>query len=176
MQIIVFLIIGALAALFWIASRKPDHFRTERKALISASPEQVLEQLQDLHKWQAWSPWAKLDPNAQNTFSGPEKGVGSALAWVGNRQVGEGRMEITSVSPSQVLMRLEFFKPMKATNTAEFILTPQGQQTELRWAMYGPQPFIGKLMSTVMDCDAMVGKQFEQGLANLQAVVTAQTS
>jgi hypothetical protein len=84
----------------------------------------------DLHNWEAWSPWAKLDPAVKNTFEGAPAGAGAVFAWSGNRKVGEGRMTIVE-SPASELVRieLEFMKPFAATNTVEFAFRPEGGQT-----------------------------------------------
>jgi hypothetical protein len=34
--------------------------------------------------------------------------------------------------------------------------------------MYGPAPFISKLMQVFINMDGMIGKDFEAGLANLK--------
>ena len=36
--------------------------------------------------------------------------------------------------------------------------------------MYGPDPYVGKLMGLFFDRDTMIGKDFEKGLASLKAV------
>ena len=59
---------------------------------------------------------------------------------------------------------------MAAQNTAEFTLQPQGDQTQVTWAMYGPSPFISKMMQVFASMDSLVGKDFERGLANLMAI------
>ena len=98
-------------------------------------------------------------------------GVGAAYAWDG-RKVGSGRMEITAAeAPGKLTMQLDFFKPFKARNTAEFILQPQGEGlTIVTWAMHGPSPYLSKLMGVVFNMDTMIGKDFEAGLANLKAL------
>jgi hypothetical protein len=128
----------------------------------------------ELHKWDAWSPWAKLDPNAKNTFEGPPAGTGAVMCWAGNKNVGEGSMTITeSCANELVQFRLEFLKPFKGTNTAEFIFKPQGDQTHVTWSMYGENNFLSKVIGIFINCEKMVGGQFEQGFANLKEVVEA---
>ena len=39
--------------------------------------------------------------------------------------------------------------------------------------MFGNNNFIGKAMGLVMNCDKMVGGQFEKGLAQMKSVVEA---
>ena len=164
--------IAAIILLFAIfVSTRPSDFRISRTGRISAPPDVVFENVNDLHKWEAWSPWAKMDPNAKSTFAGPIAGPGSSMEWNGNNKVGAGRMTIEDSRVNErIQIKLEFFKPFKATNTAEFTFKPEGGQTSVTWTMSGKNNFMGKAMSMVMNCDKMIGGQFEQGLANLNSV------
>jgi len=151
---------------------QPDEFKMSRSTTISASPDKIFPHVNDLHKWEAWSPWAKLDPNAKSTFEGPTVGVGSSMAWDGNSKVGSGKMTITDNKPGETIrFRLDFLKPMQATNTAEFTFRPEGAQTIVNWSMSGKNSLAGKVFGLFMSCDQMVGAQFEQGLASLKRVV-----
>jgi hypothetical protein len=67
-------------------------------------------------------------------------------------------------------MKLDMFTPFEAHNIVEFTLEPKGQSTNVSWAMHGPQPYMAKVMGTVINCDKMVGSQFEEGLAKLKAL------
>ena len=132
---IVALIVLAILAL---ASARPDAFRVERSATINAPAGKIFAHLDDFHKWEAWSPWEKLDPNLQRTYSGPASGKGAIYEWRGDSKVGEGRMEILeSTSPSRLFIKLDFIKPFAASNRAEFTLAPDGAGTRLVWAMTG---------------------------------------
>ena len=164
--------VAAIVVLFAIfVSTRPTDFRVTRTGRISAPPEVVFENVNDLHKWEAWSPWAKLDPNAKNTFAGPTAGPGSSMEWNGNNKVGAGRMTIVDSRPGdRIQIKLEFFKPFKATNTAEFAFKSEGGQTSVIWTMSGKNNFMGKAFSLFMNCDKMIGSQFEQGLVNLNSV------
>ena len=163
--IIVFLVVVAL---------QPADFRVTRSATIAAPPEVVFPHVNELKKWDAWSPWAKLDPNAKNTFEGPASGKGAAMSWAGNNQVGEGRMTITESRPNELVQfKLEFFKPMAGTSDAEFTFKPQANQTEVTWTMTGKNNFIAKAFCLFMSMDKMVGGQFEKGLADLKSAAEA---
>ena len=153
------------------AAMKPDRFEVMRRTVIAAPPEKIFPLLQDFHRWAEWSPWEKLDPAMVRTFGGPEAGKGATYAWRGNKEVGEGRMEILGTEPPQALdIKLEFIAPMRATNATRFVLqhAPSGG-TEVIWIMRGPADFPTKLMDTVVGMDRMVGGDFETGLANLKA-------
>lgn len=167
------LLLAAVAAFAGYVAMQPADFRIVRTGKIAAPQAQVFEHVNDFHKWQDWSPWAKLDPNAKTTFEGPPSGVGSAFSWSGNNGVGEGKMTITESRPNDLVkMRLDFTKPMQATNITEFTFKPDGAGTEVTWAMSGTNNFLARAMCLVFNGDKMVGGQFEQGFANMNAVVS----
>lgn len=160
-----------LVTLFIYAATRPATFRVQRTIDIAASPETVFPHINDFHQWLAWSPWEKMDPALKRTYRGAPSGKGAVYEWEGNHQVGQGRMEIIeTTSPSKVVIKLDFFKPFEAHNQAEFTLALHGGSTNVSWVMHGPQPYMAKLMSIFIDCEKMVGPQFEAGLKNLKAL------
>ena len=165
-------VIAVIVAIFVLmVSKQPDEFHVVRSATISAPPAVVFAQVNDLYKWGAWSPWAKIDPAAKTVFEGPPAGAGSAMSWAGNSKLGEGRMTITASNPYTLIrFKLEFMKPFKATNTAEFVFKPEGNQTAVTWSMSGRNNLMSKAVGLLMNCDKIVGGQFEKGLADLKAV------
>jgi uncharacterized protein YndB with AHSA1/START domain len=170
---ILLVIILAFAVLVVVALGQPDSFRVQRTAIIDAPAPEVYKQIYDLHKFNNWNPWARVDPNAIITFEGAPAGANSIMRWDGNHEVGKGAMILTGFSPDKfVQFRMEFLKPMKATSTAEFTLVPKGDSTEVTWVMYGSNNFMGKVIGLFMDCDKIMGDQFEQGLKNLNETVT----
>ena len=106
----------------------------------------------------------------KRTLGSVTAGKGAVYEWDGNKEVGKGRMEIIeSTPPSQIDIKLDFLEPFEAHNTAEFRLEPQGEQTRVTWALFGPMPFVSKVMTTFFNMDRMIGRDFEAGLANLKA-------
>ena len=169
---ILIVLAAAIAILLVVIALRPADFHYSRSATIAASPATLFEQVNDLHNFQKWNPWAKVDPNAKITYSGPPSGVGAAYSWAGNNEVGEGTMTLTDSKPGELArFKMEFRKPMEGLSTTDFTFKPVGDKTLVTWGMYGPQPFIGKAMSLVIDSDKMCGDQFEKGLANLAALV-----
>jgi len=125
--------------------------------------------INDFDAWPEWSPWEKLDPALKRMRSGASSGVGSVYAWEGNKKVGAGRMEILeTVPPEHVVVKLEFFKPFKARNIAEFHLEPADDATRVVWTMHGPSPYMMRVFGVFMNMDAMIGKDFEKGLAAMK--------
>lgn len=172
------IVLGLIAALLGIfavmVAMQPAEFSVQRSTTIAAPPATVFALVNDFHQWEKWSPWAKMDPEMKTTYEGSESGAGAIYTWIGNSQVGEGKMTILeSRAPEQVGIQLEFLAPMKATNTAEFNFKPEGDGTTVTWSMAGRNNFIGKAFCMFMDMDAMVGGDFEKGLTAIKAVAEA---
>ena len=171
LKIIGIVVVVLVAAVLAMAMTKADSFRVQRKTSIKAPPNKILPLLDDFHNWSSWSPWEKVDPSMNRSHSGAARGKGAVYEWDGNSKVGKGRMEITEVAPlSKVTIKLDFLKPFEGHNIAEFTLEPDGDSTNLTWAMHGPTPFVSKVMQVFISMDKMIGKDFEAGLANLKTV------
>ena len=162
-------VVVALAA--YVATR-PEEFSVSRTASFAAPAPAVFAQVNELKKWEAWSPWQKKDPQAKNSYAGPAAGTGASMAWAGNKEVGEGRMTIVESRPAELVrFKLEFFKPFAATNSAEFSFKEEAGRTAVTWTMRGQNNFIGKAMCLFFDMDKMVGGDFEKGLAGIRQIV-----
>src|SRR5436853_4428374 len=145
-------IVVIIAIFTVVVATRPAHYQVERSITINAPASVVFAQVNDFHRWDAWSPWAKLDPNMKAAYSGSPAGNGAAYSWVGNSDVGEGRMTILESSPaSAIKIKLEFIKPFTATNATDFIFTPQGNSTNVKWTMSGDNNFVAKAFSMFMN-------------------------
>jgi hypothetical protein len=175
---IILIAIAAIVVLFIIVvAMQPGEFRITRSAGIAAPPEKIFPHVNDFRRWQTWSSWAKMDPACKNSYGGAPAGTGAIFAWAGNKKVGEGRMTITESRPGDLIrIKLEFLKPFKATNMAEFTFKSQGDQTVVTWSMSGKNNLMGKAFGLFVNCDKMVGGDFEKGLATMKSVAeTAQS-
>ena len=169
LKIIGIVIALAILAVLVFAATKPDVFRLQRSATIKAPPEKIFALINDFNLWSQWSPWEKKDPAMKRTFGTTTSGMGAKYAWEGNKDVGQGSMEITESVPSlKVAIKLDFLKPFETSNTVDFTLEPKGDATNVTWRMQGPTPYFAKIIHVFMDMDKMVGKDFEAGLADLK--------
>src|SRR5688572_4438860 len=172
-KILIGLAVVLVVFLIAVALRSPD-FRVERSATLSAPPDLLFEQVNDHHKFAAWNPFMKLDPNVKNTYSGPDSGIGSVCSWDGNKDIGAGSATITESRPHELVrLRMDWKRPMEGVATVDFTFKPAGDKTVVTWAMYGKNNFMGKLVSLFMDCDKMCGPQFEKGLADLGQIASS---
>jgi len=168
--IVLLVVAVAVAGLLVYAATKPDDFRVQRTIVIKAPPAKVMAVVADLKGWTAWSPYEKKDPGMKRAYAGAPSGKGAIYEWDGNKDVGRGRMEILESTPSKVVIKLDFITPFEAHNTAEFAAVRQGDSSNVTWAMYGPSPYVAKVMQTVMNMDKMIGTDFEAGLQSLKTV------
>lgn len=168
-------VIAAIVAVFCVVVVfQPEDFKITRSATIDAPPAMVFDRLDDFHKWESWSPWAKIDPAMKTTYSGPAKGVGASYAWIGNREAGEGKMTILeSHPPNHLKVDLEFTAPFAARNIIEFGLATDADKTNVTWTMTGKNNFFMKAFSLIANMDHLVGADFEKGLAQLKQTVEA---
>lgn len=163
-----------VAVLLVIVAAQPSDFKVARSTTVAAAPAVVFANVSDLHRFNSWNPWAKIDPQMKETYEGPAAGEGASYSWSGNNQVGSGKMTIVKTQqPELVRMQLDFTAPMKATNMADFAIKPEGQGALVIWTMTGQNNFVAKALHLVMNMDKMVGGQFEKGLADLKTMSEA---
>lgn len=163
-------VVAILLIILAMAAMKPDTYSVRRSITIKAPPEKIAALITDFRQWGAWSPWEKLDPAMKRTFSGAPSGKGAIYEWVGNKDVGRGRMEIVDAStPAKTVVKLVFYEPFESHNTTEFTLAPQDGSTTVTWDMTGPMLFISKVISVFASMDTMIGTDFEKGLASMKA-------
>jgi hypothetical protein len=164
-------IVGLIAAFAGYVALQPNELLVRRQETIAASPDKVFGEVNDLHRWDAWSPWAKLDPMAKIGFKGPAAGKDAGFTWSGNDKVGEGRMTIIDSRAAELVdIEVAFTKPFENTSNSKFEFKPEADKTEVTWTMSGKQNFLEKAMCIVFNGKAMLGGEMEKGLANLKTV------
>jgi uncharacterized protein YndB with AHSA1/START domain len=174
----------AIVALLLYASTKPDTFHVERSVLIQAAPEAIFPHINDLHQWDAWTPYNK-DPAMKKTYSGSSAaGVGARYAWEGDKKVGQGEISIREAQPPHKLVfDLHMIKPFEGRNVAAFTLEPQSGNgnttattTRVTWSLDDKHKLLHKTMSIFLNLDNLIGKDFAQGLAQLKTLMETTTT
>jgi uncharacterized protein YndB with AHSA1/START domain len=161
----------AIAGVLAYAATQPDTFRVQRSTVIQAPPEMVYAILEDFDRGKEWSPFERKDPNLKRSRSGPPKGKGAVYAFEGNSDVGTGSLTVLDTAPpGKLVLALDMSKPMEGHNTVEYTLVPEGSGTRLTWSIFGPMPYISKVICVFMNMDKMIGTEFEAGLASLKAL------
>lgn len=166
-------VIGAVlvAAVLLFATTRADSFHVQRSIVIHAPADKVFPLINNLHRWTSWSPYEMLDPAMQRTYGGAPEGTGASYAWNSKSKAGAGTMNITESTPSsQIIIALDFTKPFEGHNTAQFNLDSKADSTLVTWAMYGPTPYLAKVIGIFFNMDQLIGQDFELGLKNLKTV------
>jgi uncharacterized protein YndB with AHSA1/START domain len=157
---------GVLAGLI---AAMPTNYRITRSTTIDAPPEKVFEQVNDFHKWGAWSPWLEFDPNVKVTIDG-SPGKDATYKWSGNDNIGEGMITMTESQPNErIKLKLQFIRPWPDTADAEFTFKPKEDKIEITWAMTGERDYKRKAIGVAMD--PLISGMFDKGLAKMKAVV-----
>lgn len=173
MRIIGKLAVGLLILVAILAATAfllPREIEVSRSIVINAPAEKIFPHVNNLRKWDAWSPWAKMDPDAVFEYSGSDQGVGQEVTWRSDRRdVGNGSQKITqSIANKRVSTALDFGD--MGTATAAFQFEPEGSSTRVTWGFEtdtGNNPlerWFGLMM------DKWIGGAYEQGLDNLKSV------
>ena len=169
----ILIVVGiVILVLLIVIALQPSTYSVSRSASMAAPAPAVFAQVNDFHNWEAWSPWAKLDPSMKQSYQGAPAGVGAVYTWSGDKKGGEGRMAITDSRPNEsVRSNLEFSKPFASTADTEFTFNPGGEQTAVTWTMSGRKNFMSKAFCLFVSMDKMIGGDFEKGLAQMKSVV-----
>jgi len=168
----ILIVVGIIAAALGVViAAQPSTYRVTRNISIATPPDRVFALVDDYHKWDGWSPWAKADPNMKVAYSGPESGAGAGYAWSGNGEVGEGRMTTVAAEAGRsIQIQLEFIKPFRSSSVTRFSFVPQSGGTLVTWDMNGNANFMTKAFSLISSMDATVGPDFEKGLKQLKSL------
>ena len=166
-------LLGALAVavivLIGVAYMLPSQVHLERAIVIDRPATAIFPLINSFRRFNDWSPWKQLDPSATYTFSGPDTGVGAAMAWSGDSKVGRGTQVITeSIPDSRVSIDLVF--GTMAPQKAAWLLSPDGSGTKVVWTLesdVGNSP-LGRYFGLFLD--RMVGPDYEQGLKQLKVL------
>lgn len=164
----------AVLGLLGAASMQPDSVHLERATIVAAPASDVFPFANDYANWSQWDPWRSKDPDQKTEVSDPSAGVGAWSSWDGNDEVGAGKQTITaSTENEKVVQDLEFFRPMEMKAVASITLSPAEGGTKVVWSYDAQQDLIGKAFTMFMDMDAMMGPEFDKGLASLKGAAEA---
>lgn len=165
--------IPLIVFLGYVATRE-GKFHYERSGFIKASPQEIYPYISNLKLGSQWSPFEKKDLTMKKTYAGVDGAPGSSMDFEGNSDVGAGRIEIVSLDPNKSAeLKLKMTKPFVAENKIIYKIIPLENGSVFTWAMEGDGGFMGKLMSTFIDCEKMIGDEFSAGIKNLKTLIEA---
>jgi hypothetical protein len=152
----------------------------ERSVVINAPDSVIFEYVNNYQKFNAWSPWAKIDPQTQYTHEGPDAGIGARMSWISNHpDVGSGSQWIVESIPFTRVRSGMQFGEFEGEFFAQIDIEPTEGGQKVTWHYYGDvtsASMTGALMGKFfgMFMDGMLGPQYEDGLKNLKSVAEDQ--
>ena len=174
-MLFLYILLGLVVLILILAALAPKTYDVSRSVDIAKPKKEVFAYLKSLKNQNEWSPWAKKDPDMVQTFTGTDGEVGATNHWKGNKQVGEGEQEITKIMEGErVETELRFLKPWASTSDCYLVTEETSpESTKVTWGFTGKNRFPMSIMMLFMSMDKMVGKDFEEGLANLKQTLEA---
>lgn len=173
MTTLLYILVGIIVLILLLAILAPKSYDVSRSTEISRPKSEVFDYLRSLKKMDEWSPWAKKDPNMEKKFIGVDGEVGATSYWNGNKDVGEGEQEIKKIiDGKRIESELRFLKPWKSTSDCYMNIDDAGGgKTKVTWGFSGKNKFPMSIFGLFVSMDKMVGKDFEEGMRNLKAVL-----
>jgi ribosome-associated toxin RatA of RatAB toxin-antitoxin module len=168
MIIILYIILGLIATILFIALVLPKNYKVTKSIVINSDLSKCYDMVADLNNYRDWNPWSKMEPDAKKTITGTPKTIGHQYDWEG-KKIGIGRLTVKKVDTNKsVDLDLEFFKPFqsKADDNWVFEQMPNNQ-VKVIWSNRGELPLLAaRLMGPMITKN--LNQQFEQGLASIK--------
>jgi len=163
------IIIVILAVIIFVGGMfLPKTYSVNRSIVIDAPDSIIYKNIADFNEFLKWNPWAKMEPTARTTISGPIGQPNHIYAWEG-KETGSGQMKIKAIDTNKMVdIELKFLKPFESLADTKFEIRTEGTQNKVTWTMSGDQNLISKWMGVFMSMDSMIGKDFEDGLKYLK--------
>jgi uncharacterized protein YndB with AHSA1/START domain len=157
-------LLGLLILLLAISFLLPAEQRIESTVSINAPIQLVFEQVNDLRNWESWSPWKKMDPMMEMSYSNPPSGKGAFYNWRSNDpRIGNGKQIITEVIPNEKIVTAVDFEKWE-DSVSEFTFKQEKKSVDVTWSMQhrvGGNP-VNKYMALFQK--GTVRRMFEKGL------------
>ena len=169
LKIIGIILLVLVVILGIVIAMQPAQGHIEKTIVINAPPSEVYRELNGFSSMTKWSPWAKMDPDAKYVFEGPASGVGAKVSWEG-KNVGKGSQWIDESIENQRINCALAFDGFDGKASATFILSPEGDGTNLVWTYDGENNGLsGKAMWLMMG--SMMPDMYTQGLGDLKTYI-----
>jgi len=169
--IILAMIVLILGILIYILV-KSNKYTISQTKFIKQTPEKIFPYINNFKSWHDWASWEDIDPNITRIYSDNPKGVGATYEWISKQPNMHGKMTITETMPSnKILIKIDFIKPARGSNTIEFDLKNFGEGTLVTQSMCGKHTFAARLMNVFSTIDKSIEKQYDKGLSKLKKLV-----
>ncbi|MDZ4728001.1 MAG: SRPBCC family protein [Leptospira sp.] len=168
--------IGIIIAIpFVVALFLPKSYLVERSVSIAKPASETYNYVKFLKNQDNYSVWAMKDLEMKKSYSGEDGKVGFVSRWESkNEELGVGEQEIKMLDDTKMRIETElrFFEPFESTEQSYMTVTAiDNKSSKVLWGFNGNLAYPMNLMCLFMDFEQLIGKDFEEGLANLKLVL-----
>lgn len=167
LAVVIVIIVVLLIGLFLPGG---GHGHVERSIIIERPASHVFDVLNSYKRFNEWSPWAKKDPEASYSFSGPTDGQGALMTWSGSQEVGSGRWEILESTPTSTVKMIHSVSGGR-TATVLYDISSTDLGVKVTWnynVELGNNP-IERIKGRYLD--SSIGGDYQYGLMRLKALI-----
>ncbi len=149
----------------------PKDFNTDESTSINAPAPVVFNLVNSLQKAALWNDWSLTDTAMVSTYNNVLEGVGAESNWESPSQGKGSQKIIESIKNEKVSTQLTF-EGWDGVNTADFILTPSNDGTDLRWTYKSGSdlPFLMRGAFMVMGMKGSMKNSYRAGLENIKRI------
>jgi len=166
----ILIVVGILLTVFFVgAALMPSAYKVERSILINAPAEKIYPLIATPREWTKWAIWFEREHDMKVSYAGAESGAGAKWEW--RAKEGSGNMEFTRADPNKSVDYALAFPEMGMKSTGALTLTPSGNATRVSWTNEGDVGRNPMMRWFVPFLDGMIGKDYEDGLKKLKAMV-----
>jgi hypothetical protein len=167
------ILLAVIVILLVAAAFVKKEYSVVRTVAVNKPVSVVFDYLKHLNNQKQYSVWTMRDPNAKTETKGVDGTVGFIASWDSkNSQVGKGEQEIIGLDENKKIdIRLQFYKPFNCAASANFVTNDLGNKTEVAWTFNGIMPYPFNIMRVFTSIDKMIGKDLQDGLNNLKAIL-----
>lgn len=166
--LLIILLLALAAAIIWLA-QQPAELNIERTRTIKASPEKLCDTVCDFKTWPQWSAWLMHEPDTKLDYSPAYQEKGGWYTWDG-KLVGAGKLTHLDKTPLQsIQQKIEFTRPMRSQGDVYWKFSPVDGGTEVTWGMRSQLPFFLRWLGPMIA--EGVSKDYDIGLGKLAQFV-----
>jgi len=150
----------------------PSTARVVRKATINAPDDVVFAAVNTLAMWPSWAVWFRQDTTATLSYQGPPSGTGATVSWnSAHGDLGNGELVVTQATPSSSVSFTFAMDGQDPTPASIRIVDAGNGTSTVTWELEADFGFNLFARWFGLFFDSMIGPDFEQGLANLDAML-----
>jgi len=167
-------VLGSLIALFFfVALFIKKEYTISREIIISRPVREVFDYVRIQKNQEAYNKWVMTDPAKKIELHGTDGTPGFVYAWNGNKQAGEGELEILRIKELEsVDTEVRFVRPFPSSAQISMKTFPEaGGRTRVTWGFKSAMKYPMNLILVLMGLEKVLAKDMDTSLGNLKRIL-----